>query len=93
MEFMMEDEMFATWETEIAAEYEDPDMIVRIPEMSMKEVLDRIRILSKELVEIGELKQIKTERGLELHQLWVKLKTRERDIVSTLSDQEGREDF
>ena len=56
-------------------------------------MLDRIRKLSKELVDLGELKHITTERGLELHQLWVKLKTRERDIISSLPDGEGREKF
>lgn len=93
MEFTMEDGMFAAWESELAAEYEDPDAVIRIPEMDWKEILDRIRHLSKELVDIGELKQIKTERGLELHQLWVKLKTRERDIIASLPDGEGREGF
>jgi len=88
MEFTMDDEMFAEWEAEIAAEYEDADVMARIPEMEMPEVLDRIRALSVELTELGELKPpLKTPRGLELHQLWVKLKTRQHDIMEAWPDE------
>lgn len=83
----MEDEMFADWEAQLADEYEDPGVTARIPEMEMPEVLDRIRALGEELNELGEMKTIATARGLELHQLWVKLKTRQHDLMGSWPDE------
>jgi len=82
----MDDKLFAEWEAELAAEYEHPDVMVRIPEMDLAEVSTRIKELGEELVEIGELKHIKTPRGLELHQLWVNLKTRQHDLMGEWPD-------
>ena len=54
--------------------------------MDFATVISHIRWIGNELQQLGELKHVKTERGLELQQLWARLKTRERDIVAELGE-------
>lgn len=82
---MSEDDMFAAWEQQLAGDFDDID-VTTIPTMDFATVISHIRWIGNELQQLGELKHVKTERGLELQQLWARLKTRERDIVAELGE-------
>lgn len=82
---MSEDDMFAAWEQQLAGDFDDID-VTTIPTMDFATVISHIRWIGNELQKLGELKHVKTERGLELQQLWARLKTRERDIVAELGE-------